>query len=204
MRQDVTATLEENQHSKQSVTCNNSSLPVKSNGAISSKNINPIPLNSQSIDLHLNEIDRALNEVESGKNSFHIEDPSTLLFIESRPHTSVDNNHTLSDPKGNVSAAFNSELLPELNTLEAKTSARASHSPRVSTLASKPRWTRVSRAPPTPMEAVSQGNLNYGKRPLTLSDDQSKLPNKRCLVSRSDEDEFEKLVEADIQPRQSP
>ena len=206
MRQgnDVTVTLEENQHSMQSVTCNKSPLPVKSNVVISGKNINPIPLNSQSTDLHLNEIDRALNEVESGKNSIHIEDPSTLLFTESRPHTSVDNKHTLSDPKGNVSTAFNSELLPELNTLEAKTSARASHSPRVSTLASKPRWTRVSRAPPTPMEAVSQGNLNYGKRPLTLSDDQSKLPNKRCLVSRSDEDEFEKLVEADIQPRQSP
>ena len=202
--QNVTVTLEENQHSMQSVTCNKSPISVKSNGAISGKHINPIPLNSQSTDLHLNEIDRALNEVESGKNSIHIEDPSTFLFTESRPHTSVDNNHTLLDPKGNISAAFNFELLPVLNTLEAITSARASHSPRVSTLASKPRWTRVSRAPPTPTEAVSQGNLNYGKRPLTLTDDQSKLPNKRCLVSRSDEEEFEKLVEADIQPRQSP
>ena len=65
----------------QSVTCNKSPLPVKSNIVISGKNINPIPLNSQSTDLHLNEIDRALNEVESGKNSIHIKDPSTLLSL---------------------------------------------------------------------------------------------------------------------------
>ena len=201
---DVTVTLEENQHSMQSVTCNKSPIPVKYNAAISGKNIDPIPLNLQSTDLHLNEIDKALIEVESGNNSVYIEDPLTLFFTESRPYTLVENNHALSDPKGNVSAAFNSKLLPELNTLEAKTHARASHSPRVSTLASKSRWTKVSRALPIPTEAASQGNLNYGKRPLTLTDDQSKLPNKRCLVSRSDEDEYEKLAEADIQPRQSP
>ena len=131
-----------------SVTCNKLPIPVQNNAAISGKHFDPIPLNPQSTDLHLNEIDSALIEVESGNISVHIDDPSPLLFTESRPYTSVDNNQTVPDPIGNDSAAFNSELIPELNTPTAQTHERASHSPRVSTAASKPRWTRVCRAPP--------------------------------------------------------
>ena len=200
----MTVTLEDNQHLRQSVTCNKLPIPVQNNAAISGKQFIPIPLNPQSNDLHLNEIDSALIEVESGNISVLIDDPSTPLFTESRPYTPVDNTQTVPDPIGNVSAAFNSELIPELNTSAAQNHAHASHSPRVSTAASKPRWTRVCRAPPQPSAAASQSTLNYGKRPLTLIDDQSKLPNKRCMVSRSDEDASEKLAEAVIQPCQSP
>ena len=151
----VTVTLEEHQHSMWFVTCNESPGAVLSNGSNSGKSINPIPLNEQSTELHLNEIGRALNEFESGKNSTHIEEPSNLPFIESRPYAFMENNHTIPDPIGNISVAFNSELLPNLHTHEAIFSARDSQSSRAFTLAFKPQWTRVSCASPTPKEAVS-------------------------------------------------
>ena len=200
----VTVTLEEHQHSMRSVTCSESPGAVLSNGSNSSKSINPIPLNEQSTELHLNENGRALNEFESGKNSTHIEEPSNLPFTESRPYAFMENNHTIPDPIGNILVAFNSELLQDLHTHEAIFFARDSQSSRASTLAFKPQWTRVSCASPTPKEAVSQGNLNYGKRPFTLGEDHSKLPNIRCQVSRSEEDDYTKLAEVYIQPCQSP
>nr|POE45577.1 hypothetical protein CFP56_39575 [Quercus suber] len=192
--------MEERQHSLQSVTCNNSPEAARSNGPNPDKGINSAPLISQNTDFHLNEIGRALNEVDPKKDSSHIGTHSNLPFTESCPHVSVKNISTFPDSIGNGSTAFNSGLQSELNTHEAINSARDNQSPRAATLAPKPQWTRVCHVSSTPQEEVSQGNLNYGKRSFTLNDDHSKLPNKRCQVSRSEKDDYTILAEAEIQP----
>nr|POE78699.1 hypothetical protein CFP56_53831 [Quercus suber] len=232
----VTVTLEERQHSLQSVTCNN--CPTAAKELHPNKGNNSAPLIAQSTDFHLNEIGRALNEFDPNKDFSHfdtqsklpstefgphasVKNNSTILasngsealnfglkpkfgkalnevdpnkefshignhvnlpFMESGPHAAVKSNSTIPASIGNGSAALNSGLQPELNTHDATNSARDNQSPRVSTLAPKPRWSRVRRVSSTPKEEVSQGNPNYGKRPFTLNDDHSKLPNKRCQV----------------------
>nr|POF05188.1 hypothetical protein CFP56_05788 [Quercus suber] len=150
-----TVTMEERQHSMQSVTCNNSPAAARSNGPNPDKGINSTPLISQNTDFHLNDIGRALNEVDPEKDSSHIGTHSNLPFTKSCPHASVKNISTIPDSIGNGSAAFNSGLLPELNTHEAINSTHDSQSPRASTLAPKPRWTMVCRVSSTPQKKVS-------------------------------------------------
>nr|POE81655.1 hypothetical protein CFP56_28119 [Quercus suber] len=178
--QSETVTLEERQHSLQSVKCNKSPTAAKSNVLSPDKSVNFVPLNSQSTELHLNEIGRALKEFEPKKDSIHNGNPPNLPYTESCPDAFVENNSTIPAPTGNSSATLNPNLHPHLNTQEAINSACDNQSPRASMLATKPRWTRVCRVSSTPKAKVSQGNLNYGKRPLTLNDNFSKLPNKRC------------------------
>ena len=92
------------------------------------------------------------------------------------------------------------DLIPQ----KALNAARDIQSARSPMAASKPRWTRVCRVATTPFEDALKGTLNYGKRPVPTSDEHSKLPNKRCQVSRSEADDCIELEEADRQPRQSP
>ena len=68
--------------------------------------------------------------------------------------------------------------------------------PRVSMQAPKPCWTRVICVNQEPTVDVSYGKPSNGKRIAALSDDHSKLPNKRYHVSRSEKDAGIELVEA--------
>lgn len=68
---------------------------------------------------------------------------------------------------------------------------------KVSTPATKPRWTKVVRVNNKPIEELSHGKPSKGKRTATLNDDHSKLLDKRYQVSRNEEDASIKLAEAD-------
>lgn len=128
----------EHQNSLQSVTCNNSPKAARSNSLQPAKSIYSDPLNPQITELHLNKIGRALNEFELKKNSSHIGNSSALEFSKSRPHASMENITTIPASKGNISAAFNSNLYSELNTHKTINSAYDNQGPRASMFASKP------------------------------------------------------------------
>ena len=121
------------------------------------------------------------------------------------PYASTEDIHAQTKPKGINSSAIISKLKPDLNSNESSYPTRDNQkSPRVSLQATKPRWTRFVRVNNKPTEELSHGKSSKGKRTTTLSDDHSKLPNKRYQVSRSEEDAIIKLAEADTQPHQSP
>ena len=156
----------------------------------------------RSHDIHLNEIGAVLKEFDSSKNPTELGNSTCSDLC---PYASTEDIHAQTKPKGINSSAIILKLKPDLNSNESSYPTRDNQrSPRVSLQATKPCWTRVVRVNNKPTEELSHGRSSKGNRTSALSDDHSKLPNKRYQVSRSEEDAIIKLAEADTQPRQSP
>ena len=202
------ATMGKSQNLMQSVTCTNCPTEVTPTCPQSVVRNYVPPISTHNTDLHLQEIGIALNDFDPIKNPTQNGNSTGLPFPNSSLNTSVEIFTTIPAPKGNISGAytqeFNQKLIPDLIPHGTLNVARDSQSARAPTVASKPRWTRVCRATTSPSEDVSKGTLNHGKRPFPTSDEHSKLPNKRCQVSRSEADDCIELAEVNIQPHQSP
>nr|POE90998.1 hypothetical protein CFP56_05371 [Quercus suber] len=171
---------------RQTVTQLNSSLTGNCNGKQELIRNDVSPPNVRNNDFHLNEIGAALKDVDCLENPTK---KGNYTCPESRPDAPTGDSRAKQKLKGIIPSAENPELNPDGNPRGTSSVARDNqHTPRVSLQANKPRWTRFVRANNKPSEEVSLDKPSKKKRIAAISEDHSKLPNKRYQVSRNEED----------------